>query len=64
MTLSMYKWQSPLDWLIEKSEGWTVELLRREFIAVASKLDSDQLQDLYENEMDDDGYFDELEGGL
>lgn len=53
----VYRWSSPLDWLSEASKEWDAERLASELYALASRLDSDQLQDEYQAEMDDDGYF-------
>lgn len=54
----VYRWGSPLEWLIEASQSWDAERLACEVRALAARLDSDQLQDEYQTEMDADGYFD------
>jgi hypothetical protein len=57
-----YKWDSPLDWLMEKAGSWDIQTLYNEFSAVVqTKLDSDQIQDLYQKEMQEDGYFRDLD---
>jgi len=53
-----YKWDSPHDWLgdyIDHSQ--TPEEIRYIACTLASVLDSDQIQDLFQSEMSDDGYF-------
>ena len=57
-----YKWASPLDWLNTRSNRWTKKELHDTLIQVASKLDSDTLQDCFETEMYKDGYFEEERG--
>ena len=55
-----YKWQSPLEWLVEKSKEWEPDEVLCTMHDLAAKLSSDELQDLFETEMDRDGYFDEV----
>jgi hypothetical protein len=55
--MASYKWPTPLAWLLEKAGEWDQLELYQEFVAVASKLDYDTIQDLYAAEMDLDGYF-------
>jgi hypothetical protein len=52
-----YRWKSPGDWLNEQLSTWTPEDIKKAAEAMAGKLDSDTIQDLYELEMDTDGYF-------
>lgn len=52
-----YKWKSPLAWLTEKAGTWDFLQLYHEFCAVVQTLDGDEIQELYESEMDTDGYF-------
>jgi hypothetical protein len=53
-----YKWDSPHDWLMEKAQSMTVEQLHSALEAVAYRLDGDSIQDLFQTEMDQDGFFD------
>jgi len=55
-----YRWESPHDWLdshLEKVSAEPGELLS-EAKELARKLDADQIQDIYQSDMDADGYFD------
>ena len=52
-----YRWNYPLEWLNEKIDTWDENTLRHELKTIAALLDSDQIQDLYESDMDKDGYF-------
>jgi hypothetical protein len=65
-----YKWEHPSDWLrakvlnpspAEGDVGWTEQEIESAFLALASTLDSDQIQDVFQREMDADGYFIPLE---
>jgi hypothetical protein len=58
-TVKTYRWQHPHDWLLEKADEWNHTQLLAEFKSLAMKLDGDQIQDEYQSEMDQDGYFDE-----
>ncbi|MDR4483850.1 MAG: hypothetical protein R3B95_11665 [Nitrospirales bacterium] len=55
-----YQWDCPYSWLAEKSQEWEIERLKVEFLALAALLDSDTLQDQYQSEMDNDGYFEPI----
>ncbi len=55
-----YKWSSPMEWLDEASIGWDAERLRFNMLVLAQKLDSDVLQDEYQYDMEQDGYFIDL----
>lgn len=57
----MYKWNNPHEWLEDYIPRMIVPRLRQTIRDLASLLDNDQLQDLFEKEMDMDGYFDEGE---
>lgn len=56
-----YRWSHPSDWLAEKINGFeagTEFAKLREFaLAMAGTLDGDQIQDLFQSDMDGDGYF-------
>ena len=56
-----YKWTHPYHWLEEKAATWDRERLLTEFLNLACIADSDTLQDTFQEEMDADGYFDEVE---
>lgn len=55
-----YRWHSPGEWLGTKLSEWTPEEVKKAAEAMAGKLDSDAIQDLYESEMAADGYFQPL----
>jgi len=56
-TEGQYKWDSPYDWLMDKATDWDEIRLLAELRNVALLVDSDTLQDLYQTDMDNDGYF-------
>ena len=58
MAEAKYKWDTPLEWLIQKAGSWNATQLFNEFCAMAQTLDLDTIQDLYQSDMDADGYFD------
>ena len=53
-----FRWQTPYEWLAHACQKWSEEQLRIDLLALAIQADSDQLQDLYQDQMNDDGYFD------
>ena len=53
-----YRWSTPYEWLEWKSRQWTRDELLQALLSVALQEDSDTLQDLFQSEMDEDGYFD------
>lgn len=58
--MSKYRWETPHDWIWEKiaeGEFTAYEVLQD----VLPKMDSDDLQDIYQEEMDKDGYFNDLD---
>lgn len=55
--MSNYKWDSPYDWLAHASTNWDEQKLHATMMQLAGLLDSDALQELFEPEMDGDGYF-------
>ena len=59
--MSAYKWATPYEWIEQKSQDWTRERLLTEFLNLARITDSDTLQDTFQGEMDEDGYFEEGE---
>lgn len=56
-----YRWPTVFDWLRDKSEQMDRDELRSALMQVAVKCDPDEIQDIFESEMDNDGYFDEKE---
>ena len=57
--MATYKWQHPSEWLEEYLTNLNdANKLLFEAKELASKLDGDEIQDLYQSEMDADGYFD------
>lgn len=70
--MSGYRWDTPHDWLYEKIwdeidgiEGERVSKPARRLasytIAIIEALSSDELQAIFQSEMDADGYFDPIE---
>ena len=57
---SEYKWVTPYHWLNDKLVTWDRARLMQELSIVAAKLDYETIQELYQSEMDDDGYFDKV----
>lgn len=60
-----YKWDSPLDWLTDRitnllREGDTATLAR-DFRQLAEIVDGDAMQDLFQSDMQADGYFQPLQ---
>lgn len=59
-----YSWEHPSDWLGDKIDAYANAKNLNELRALAnhlmSKLDEDDIQDLFQPEMDADGYFDEV----
>jgi hypothetical protein len=56
-----YKWENPYDWLESKLLEWDLAQTRAELLSLARRLDFDTLQDLYQSDMDKDGYFEPIE---
>ena len=56
-----YKWNSAHEWLLDAMEKWDINQLKCEFREIMMKMDSDEIQDIYQSDMDADGYFDEIE---
>ena len=58
----MYQWKSPRNWLLDQvNTGEDIEALRQIAWVLAHNLDSDTIQNLFAEEMDEDGYFEEAE---
>ena len=56
----MYKWNSPHEWLIEHCSQLDKAELLQIIQQLVIKHDADTIQDLYESDMDADGFFDEV----
>ena len=54
-----YKWDSAHEWLVHKAQSWDHDTLLRTFYQVVKLLDGAQIEDLFQAEMELDGYFDE-----
>lgn len=52
-----YKWNNPQEWLLEQAELWPAEMLLSVVRDLVSRTDADTIQDLFQSEMDKDGYF-------
>lgn len=52
-----YKWANPQEWLQQYVDGLSYTELLQEAKNLASMLDSDQIQDTYQADMDAQGYF-------
>lgn len=52
-----YKWDSPQEWLIEYAGKLNAGELFNEFTVLVQQMDADQIQDLYQSDMERDGYF-------
>jgi hypothetical protein len=59
--MARYEWDSPYEWLMEYAAKLDTSKLYQEFGVVAEKLDSDQIQDLYQDDMERSGYFKDLD---
>jgi hypothetical protein len=58
-----YRWDSPLQWLTERADSWDAKMLYQALVALARRIDSDELQDhlrMYQDLMDEDGYFTDM----
>ena len=57
MTDKKYKYNSPQEWLIEYAGKLDAGKLFNEFTVLVQQMDADTIQDLYQSDMDADGYF-------
>ena len=55
-----HRWASPFHWLNEKMHEWTAAEVRNALHVVAASVDYSTLQDIFQREMDEDGYFEEV----
>lgn len=56
-----YKYADPQEWLAERARDWSHDRLYLELMELARQTDSDTLQDIYQSDMDADGYFEDLD---
>ena len=61
MSEPQYKWSHPAEWLIERIQNDTASRVREYAVALLGMVDADQIQDVFQSEMDSDGYFTQLE---
>jgi len=54
-----YKWSNPYNWLADMSSGWSEAVLYAALCRLACGLDSDTIQEAFQDQMDGDGYFEE-----
>lgn len=57
--MAKYKWDNPTEWLLEKMADWDNEECRHALERLIERMDFDTIQDLFQDEMDEDGYFEE-----
>jgi len=58
----MYQWNTPQSWLLDKINfEMALESLRTLAWVLAHEIDNDTVLNLFAEEMDDDGYFEEIE---
>jgi hypothetical protein len=53
-----HKLNSPHEWLLEKAQHWKTDALYKALSGLAYRLDGQSIRDLFQSEMDSDGYFD------
>lgn len=57
-----YKWASPQEWLQYRLNACMTAQEARELLnGILDKLPADDIQDVYQSDMDEDGYFQEVE---
>jgi hypothetical protein len=59
--MAQYKWNSAYEWLESKIDGWSAEELRQAVLDFAQQLGSDAIQDRYQDDMAEDGFFQDLD---
>ena len=58
----MSRWKTPHDWLLQKIAQEDIKWHRAAFMAYVIEVsDNDTIQDVFEKEMDNDGYFDKAD---
>lgn len=53
-----YKWENSYYWLADRAKDWSKSDLYSALRSLASQSDPEILQDIFQNEMSLDGYFD------
>lgn len=56
-----YRWANPQAWLMWRIQGASRPELHNFVVLLARKVDDDAIQDLFQKDMDNDGYFEEGE---
>ena len=59
--MGKYKYNSPYEWLNERIIKADEKELRVIAHELTTKINADDIQDLFQSEMDADGYFEEIE---
>jgi len=59
--MARYKWSTPHQWLLEAAQSWDSAQLYSALSSIIDKLDGDTIQDLYQSDMTEDGYFRDLD---
>lgn len=57
-----YKWPNAHAWLSHKVDSWNEQELLTNFKLMIANLNGDQIQDEFQHEMDQDGYFIDFDG--
>jgi hypothetical protein len=61
MRETKYKWSSAAEWLLDQIENeWTPEQVQQCARELLQKVDNDTIQDLYQDDMSNDGFFEPL----
>jgi len=59
--MTHYKWTRPYDWMADTARSWDKKALYHYSLTLAQKADPDDIQELFQQEMDEDGYFEPIE---
>lgn len=54
-----YQYTSPAEWLVTVAKGWGEDKLYNTIRCLVDYIDSDDIQEIFEDEMNEDGYFEE-----
>lgn len=57
MTKTTYKWKTPLEWLLNHIASGDLSTVQLIALRLAMDTDHETIQDLYQDEMNADGYF-------
>lgn len=52
-----YRWDTPHDWLSAKVQGWDANALRGALNSLIPNLTSEQIEDTFDPDMSEDGYY-------